>query len=83
VLLTLMDCGLSYSEARAIGIEEALCLLHHHGHRERLRALDAEAARIASLPFADPAAPQRELHKLRLRMRGVEERFWRTVASGQ
>ena len=64
VLLELLGLGLSLAEAKSIGAEEMLCLLHHARLRDDLAALEAEAARVASLPFADAHDQQRALARL-------------------
>jgi hypothetical protein len=56
--------GLSYREARALAMEEALCLLHHLALRRRLDWLEAEAARVAGLALADPHEQQLALSRL-------------------
>jgi hypothetical protein len=71
ILYELIQCGLSWREARALPYEDALCLLHIHHQRQQLAALDAEAARLASLPLADPHSVQRELRKVQLRAKGI------------
>jgi hypothetical protein len=70
-LFDLLHCGLSYAEARSIPYEDALCLLHVHARRAQLSRLDAEAARLASLPLADPHAVQRELRRIELQARAL------------
>jgi hypothetical protein len=75
VLLDLLACGLSYAEARAIPFEDALCLLHVHALRTRLAQMDSEAARLASLPLADPHAVQRELRMVELRAKALLAEF--------
>lgn len=70
-----MHCGLSYAVARSIPYEDALCLLHVHALRRRLAQLDSEAARLASLPLADPHAVQRELRRVELRAKALVEQF--------
>jgi len=76
LLLALMKLGLSYAEAKELGAEELLCLLHHSQLDERLVALDQEAARIASLPFADPHEQQQALAVLRHRAEFELDRFY-------
>ena len=75
-LLELMQAGLGYAEARTVGYEEALCLLHHARFERELHTLDAEEARIASLSFADPQEQQRALIALRHKAKALTERFY-------
>jgi hypothetical protein len=77
VLLELMHLGLSWNEARALGAEEVLCLLAHATLTRELRGLEADAARIAGLPFADSHEQQRVLLKLRHTAATCLARFYR------
>lgn len=72
-----MRLGLSLAEARRIGMEEALCLLHHGALDEQLLVLDAEAARVASLSLADEQEQRRALTVLEHRAAALAERFYR------
>jgi hypothetical protein len=74
-MLALLRCGLSYSEARGIGVEEVLCLVQHQHLYEELRWLDGEAARVASLSFAEAEPQARQLLALQHRARRAVERF--------
>ncbi len=74
-VLALLSCGLGYSEAQRISYEDALCLLACKAHCDELEWLDREAARIASLSFADPDEQQKHLLALRHRARRAVERF--------
>jgi len=76
-----MRLGLSYAAAQAVGIEELLCLLHHAQLEERLAALDREAARIASLQFADPHEQQQALTGLRHRSQAELDWFYRATSA--
>jgi hypothetical protein len=75
VLLELLACGLNWAEARALPLEDVACLLHVSAHRRELAALDAEAARIASLPWDDAQEQQRLLLKLRHQAAAAIARF--------
>jgi hypothetical protein len=77
VLLELLGLGLGLAEARSIGLEEALCLLHHAGLRHDLAALEAEAARVAGLPFADAHEQQRALARLGHQAQARLARFYK------
>lgn len=72
-----MKLGFSYAEARALGAEEFLCILYHGRLAQGLAALDQEAARIASLQFADPHEQQQALAVLRQRAEAQLDRFYR------
>jgi hypothetical protein len=77
VLLALLKAGLSLAEARSLGMEELLCFLAHQRLAETLAALDAEAARVASLPLADAGEQQRLLAALHHRAEAALDRFYR------
>ena len=77
MLLALLRLGLSYGAARRIGMEEALCLLHHGTLDEELRRIDAEAARVASLSLADEDEQRRALTVLQHRAAAAVDRFYR------
>lgn len=77
MLLELLRLGLSWGEARSLPAEEVLCLLAHASLRRDLSELEHEAARIASLPFADPHEQQRLLLKLKHAAAGKLQRFHR------
>lgn len=77
VILALLRAGLSLAEARSLGMEELLCLLAHRRLEETLAALDAETARVASLPLADAAEQQRLLAALHHRAEAALDRFYR------
>ena len=79
VLLLLLKAGLSLREARGIGMEEMLCMLAHIEMEGKLAALDAEAARVASLPMADAAEQQRLLSALHHRAEAALDRFYRQL----
>ena len=79
MLLALLRQGLSLAEARALSFEEMLCYLHHAAFEERLGELSAESARVAGLPFADPAEQQRALTALSHRAAAEVERFYKSV----
>jgi hypothetical protein len=83
VLLALLRLGLTYAEARAIGAEEMLCLMHHARLEEQLAALDREAGRVASLPFADPHVQQQALAGLHHRAQAELARFYRSARVGE
>lgn len=72
-----MRIGLSHAEARALSMEEVLCLLHHAQLDEKLAALDGEAARIAGLQLADPHEQQQALAILRHGVEAELDRFYR------
>lgn len=74
--MALTRCQLSYAEARALGFEEMLCLLHHAAFEKRLSELSAEAQRVAGLPFADPHEQQRALLAIQHRAAAEVERFY-------
>ena len=75
--MTLMQCGLSYAEARSLGFEETLCVLRHAVLAERLKQLDAESARLAGLSCADPAEQQRMLTAISHRAAAELDAFYR------
>jgi hypothetical protein len=77
VLLELLRLGLSWNDARSLPAEEVLCLLAHAALRRELDELNAESARIASLPFADPHEQQRLLLRLKHSAAGKLDRFYR------
>ena len=77
VLLALMRAGLSLAEARALSMEEMLCLLIHLRLEDTLAALDAEAARVASIPLADDDEQRRLLNALNHRAEAELDRFYR------
>lgn len=77
-----MKLGLSYTEAQALSAEDLLCLLHHAQLAERLAALDQEATRIASLPFADPHEQRQALAALRHQAEVELDRFYQGVTIG-
>jgi len=67
---------MSKAEAAALGMEELLCVLCHQRLNSELAALDAEAGRIASLPFGDPAQQRRLLSAVDHRQRALLDRFY-------
>jgi hypothetical protein len=77
VLLELLRLGLSWREARSLPAEEVLCLLSHAALRRDLGELEAEAARIANQPFADPHEQQRLLLRLKHVAAARLTRFYR------
>lgn len=77
VRLALLRAGLNYRAAGEVSCEEMLCLLHHAALEERLRALDAESARLAGLSFADPVEQQRALTAISHRAATELDRFYR------
>lgn len=79
LLLELLRSGMSLEEARSLGIEELLCFVAHLRLERELNELDEEAARIASLPFAEEQPRQHALSALRLKGRGLIEKFYRQV----
>jgi hypothetical protein len=81
LLLALMRFGLDYAQARAVGMEELLCLLYHGQLQEQLAVLDQEAARIASLQFADQHEQQRALTGLRHQAQAALDGFYRAPSS--
>ncbi|MBN2080899.1 hypothetical protein JW859_01705 [bacterium] len=72
-----MKQGLGWQAARRLGLEEVLCLLYHAALSDELAALEGEAARVASLSFADPAEQQRALAMLGHRRQAALDRFYR------
>lgn len=75
-----MRLGLGYAQAQAIGMEELLCLLYHAQLQEQLAVLDQEAARIASLQFADQHEQQRALTGLRHQAQAALDGFYRALS---
>jgi hypothetical protein len=82
MLIALLRLGLSYAEARTIGMEEMLCLLHHAQLDKQLAALDQEAARIAGLQFADPHEQQQALTAVHHGARALLDRFHHNQSCG-
>jgi hypothetical protein len=80
LVLALMRLGLDYAQARAISMEELLCLVHHGQLQEQLAILDQEAARIASLQFADQHEQQRALTGLRHQAQVALDGFYRALS---
>jgi hypothetical protein len=78
-LLELLRLGLSWREARSLPAEDVLCLLSHAALRRNLGEVEAEAARIANLPFADPHEQQRLLLRLKHTAAGKLQRFYREL----
>ncbi|MCH7472194.1 hypothetical protein IIA79_04500 [bacterium] len=78
MILALCRSGLSYAEARAVGMEEMLCLLAHARIEETLRELGAESARVASQSFADPEEQRRALTSLKHRANAELDRFYQS-----
>jgi|GEM_PF-4783190 len=58
-------------------MEEVLCLLQHAALNDELAALESEAARVASLSYAEPAEQQRALAMLGHRRQAALDRFYR------
>lgn len=77
VLITLLGLGISYREARQLPLEDALCLLHHARHRERIRQCEEEGQRLAGLPLADPEEQHRALLGVKHRVQAEFDRFHR------
>ncbi len=77
MLVAIVKCGMSWDAARSLAYEEVLCLLHHTAHEERLRQLELEAQRIASLPLVDPEQQHRALLAARHRAQAELDRFHR------
>ncbi len=76
VLIALLELNLTLSEARHLGFEETLCLLHHRKFDLQLASLESESARVASLGFADPDSQTRGLSSLAHRHAALVERFY-------
>jgi len=74
-----MRLGLTWVEAKALSVEEVLCLLHHAELEESMQYLHAESARVASLSFADPHEQQRALSTLAHRAAALLDRFYRRI----
>jgi len=77
MLLRLLALGLSWQEARALPMEEVLCLLMHDALNRSVDALEHEADRVASLILVDEVKQQQRLAALELRKRAVLDRFYR------
>ncbi len=76
MLLALLGLNLTLSEARGLGFEETLCLLHHRKLDMQLASLESESARVASLGFADPDSQARALSALAHRQAALVEKFY-------
>lgn len=76
MLLALLQLNLSLAEARWLGFEETLCLLHHRQLDLQLASLESESARVASLSFADPDAQNRALSALAHRQAALVDKFY-------
>jgi uncharacterized protein YlaN (UPF0358 family) len=72
-----MAFGLSWQEARALPLEQVLCLLAHDALNRSVAALEHEADRVASLTLVDETKQQQRLATLELRIRGLLDRFYR------
>lgn len=76
MLLALLQLNLNLAEARQLGFEETLCLLHHRQLDLQLESLERESARVASLGFADPESQGRALSALVHRQAALVEKFY-------